>query len=177
MQKVRVEAAVRISGAVRRDQNVGSVEVGRAHGDQPELDRPMGQRARGGFCRGAGRGRLAEGSAPAAGTAALLRRVSRLCLRGEHRRMVVGGRLPLLKGDCAGRTGGEAVPKPVAVVLPEQAGFSVDHSDRSLVAGVGAKAAAVAFFLVNFDYFTDHVFILQKFIRLFWKEIVFLLLC
>ena len=42
------------------------------------------------------------------------------------------------------------------VCAPQQARFAVHHADSALVAGVGAQAAAVAFFFVDFDNFANH---------------------
>jgi hypothetical protein len=85
--------------------------------------------------------------------------------------VVVGRRFPFLEADGSGRTRGQAVAEAVAVVLADQPGFSVDHPDRALVAGLGAKSAAVAFLFVYFYYFTDHCrFLLDLLIRSYYND-------
>ena len=70
--------------------------------------------------------------------------------------LVIGGSLPLLERDSPGGAGGQTVPQPVAVIVPQEPGLAVHHADSSLVAGGGAQAAAVAFFLVDVDDFPFH---------------------
>ena len=75
---------------------------------------------------------------------------------GFDRLGVVGGGLPLHKSDGAGGADRQAVPQPIAVVVPHKLGFALHHGDGALVAGGGAQAAAVAFFLVDVDDFPFH---------------------
>jgi hypothetical protein len=70
--------------------------------------------------------------------------------------LIVGGSVTLFHGNGVGWAYGQAVPKPVAIVLAQERGLSVDHADRSLMTGAGAKAAAVALFFINMDNLTDH---------------------
>ena len=64
---------------------------------------------------------------------------------------------PLLKGDGAGGTGGEAIPQSIAVVLTDEAGFARLHHDGAFMAGLGTEAAAVALLFIDADDFANHV--------------------
>ena len=151
-----VEISMGKGGAVGRDEQMRAVKIGRVHRYQLQLYRPLAQFARH-LRRGRGYGLVPPGMLDrfdlAARTAAGQRlfRFHVFRLRGEHRRMVVGGSLPLLKGDRTRRTGGQAVPQAVAVVLPQEPCLPVHHADRALVAGVRAQSAAVAFLFVYRD--------------------------
>ena len=55
----------------------------------------------------------------------------------------------------------EARAEPVAEIFGEQLRLAVDDPDRAFGAGRDAQAAAVAFFLVDGDDFTDHFSLLK----------------
>ena len=74
-----------------------------------------------------------------------------LLLIRQYRLLVIGRRLALHKGDGTGGTGRKVVAQTVAVVVPHQFRFPVHHGDGSLVAGLGAGAAAVAFISIDFN--------------------------
>src|SRR5699024_2123127 len=119
--EVPVEGAVGVGGAVGGNEQVAPVEPGGVHRGQLDLHRPLPQLA--GNLPGGGGGalrRALDRPALAAGTAAGqgggLGRSGRL--GGQHGGVVVGGGLPFLEGDGPGGAGRQAVPKPVAVVLP-----------------------------------------------------------
>jgi hypothetical protein len=59
----------------------------------------------------------------------------------------------LLDGDCPLGTFANAGAEPVAIGLAHEPCFTVDDGNRALDASGGADAAAVAFFLVDLDYF------------------------
>ena len=142
-----MEVGIGEGRAVRRDQQLRPLEIRGPGGDQLDLHRPVGQLALRlpAGCRGGGLfvGQLADGRAGAAGMGPVPGGLSRL-----HRRLVIGGSLPLLKGNGPGGTGRQAVPQPVAVVLPHELSLAVHHVDGALVAGPGAGPAAVALVLV-----------------------------
>lgn len=77
-------------------------------------------------------------------------------LRGLDGGLVVGGGLALFKRDGPGVTGGQTVAQPVAVVLAHELGLAVYEVDRALVAGIHARAAAVALLFVNMNDLPDH---------------------
>ena len=77
-------------------------------------------------------------------------------LGGQHGSLVIGGRLPLLKGDGIGMTGGQAVAQTVAVMLVHQLRLAVHQTDGALVTGVDTGPAAVALLLVDMDDLADH---------------------
>ena len=84
----------------------------------------------------------------------------RLFLRGfrsQHSCLVVSRSFSLLKGNGVLRTGRQTIAQAVAVVLVEQLGFAVYHTDGPFVTGAGAEAAAAAFFFVDGDNSSDHV--------------------
>ena len=84
----------------------------------------------------------------------------RLFLRGfrsQHSCLVVSRSFSLLKGNGVLRTGRQTIAQAVAVVLVEQLGLAVYHTDGSFVTGAGAEAAAAAFFFVDGDDSSDHV--------------------
>ena len=95
------------------------VEIGGVHRRQLDLYRPLAQL---GGNDGPGRGGAllpVDGPGLAAGAAAGERGL--LLFPGQmglHRGLVVGGSLPLGKGDGPGGAGGQAVPQAVAVVVP-----------------------------------------------------------
>ena len=96
-------------------------------------------------------GRLGIQHPAAAAGAAGVSRCAGFCLVGQNGGLVIGRCLPLLEGDGPGGAGGQAVPQPVAVVLPGETGLAVDHLNGALVAGGSAGAAAVAFIFVDLD--------------------------
>ena len=139
-----MKGAVGVGGAVGSNEKITAVKVGRVNRSELDLNRPLAQFT-GDISSGGGGFRPADGPALTAGTAAGQGRVRGPGrLGGQDRRMVVGGGLTLLKGDGPGGAGGQAVPQPVAVVLPGETGLAVDHLNGALVAGGGAQAAAVA---------------------------------
>ncbi|MPM72098.1 hypothetical protein SDC9_119071 [bioreactor metagenome] len=73
-----------------------------------------------------------------------------------HRRFVICRRLALGKGNGPGGAGGQAVAKAVTIVVAQQFCLAVHHANGTLVAGGGTSPAAVAFFLVYFNDFTNH---------------------
>jgi hypothetical protein len=73
-----------------------------------------------------------------------------------HRLLVVCRGLAFLEADRPGRTGREAIPEPVAVVVPQKPRFPVDHTDRALVAGCRAESAPVAKAFVYLDNLSLH---------------------
>jgi hypothetical protein len=64
---------------------------------------------------------------------------------------------PFLKRDGAGGADGQAVAQAVAVILACELSPAVDEPDSSFVAGVDAKAAAIALFTVYFYNLSDHI--------------------
>ena len=70
--------------------------------------------------------------------------------------LIISRSLTLHKGDGAGGAGGQAVTQPIAVIVPHELCLAVRHGDSSLMAGLGAGAAAVAFFLINLDDPSNH---------------------
>ena len=74
---------------------------------------------------------------------------------------VIGGSLTLYKGDGTGGTGGQAVPQPIAVVVPQQLCLAVHHANGALVTGVCAHTAAIAFPFINLNDSSDHFKILH----------------
>ena len=70
--------------------------------------------------------------------------------------LVIGGGFPLLKADGPCGALGQAVAKAVAEVLPHQPGLAIHHVDGALMAGLGAKTAAIAFFFVYMNDLSNH---------------------
>ena len=64
--------------------------------------------------------------------------------------------LTFLKSYRTGRAGRQAIAQSVAIILPQQLRFAVDHTNGALVAGLGAQAATVALALVNVNDFPKH---------------------
>ena len=73
---------------------------------------------------------------------------------------IVGGGLPLHKGDRPGGTGGQAVAQAVAVIVPHQLRLAVHHGDGTLVTRLGAGTAAVALVPVDLNDSPYHIFVL-----------------
>ena len=155
-----MEGGVGVGRAVGSNEQLGPVKIRRPHRDQLDLHRPLGQPA---DRLGADGLRLpglrvpdASGLAPrtSAGQGSTLLPhlfLHLLLLIGQHRLLVIGGCLPLHKGDGPGGTGRQTVPQPVAVVVPHQLGLALYHGDGPLMTGLGAGAAAVAFLPVDFN--------------------------
>src|SRR5574344_1115599 len=74
-----------------------------------------------------------------------------------HGNFVVFLRFTFLKADRARRAGRQTISETVAVIVSEKLRFSVYHSDCPFVAGFCAQAAAVTFFLINSNNFSNHV--------------------
>ena len=150
-----MEVCVRVSGAVCRDEQACAVKIRRIHRHELDLHRPLAQLAR----HRNERDRLIDRGAfhtPCHAARASGVRL-RFCLHiGLHGGFVISGGFALDERDGAGRADRQAVAEAVAVVVAEQSGFAVHHADSALVAGVGAQAAAVAFFFVDFDNFANH---------------------
>ena len=77
-----------------------------------------------------------------------------------HRRLVVSGSFPLLKGDSTGRAARQAVAKAIAEILSYQLCLAVDDINGTFMAGGCTQAAAVAFFFVNMDDLPNHIYTL-----------------
>lgn len=52
--------------------------------------------------------------------------------------------------------GGETVAEAITIIVSKQNSLSVYNADGSLVAGIGAKTAAITFFLVYLNNSSDH---------------------
>jgi hypothetical protein len=61
------------------------------------------------------------------------------------------------EADRARRAGRQAVSETVTVIVSEELGFSIYHSNRPFVAGLCAQSTAVARLFVYFDDFPDHI--------------------
>src|SRR5699024_2983154 len=66
----------------------------------------------------------------------------------HNRLFIVRGCLSFFKGNGSGGTGRQTISQTVAVSFPEKFCLSLYHTDSALMAGVGAKTAAVTFFFV-----------------------------
>ena len=73
-----------------------------------------------------------------------------------HGLFVVRGGFTLGDRYCAGGTRGQAVAHAVAVVVLDESRLAVHHRDGSLMARLGAKAAAVALLCIYLDYLSLH---------------------
>ena len=146
-----MESRVGVGRAIGGDQQLGTVKVGGVGGHQLDLHRPLAQLAGRCFRRSSGGfGIGVQGLGHTAGAAA--EGVGRFMLLGSlHGGLVVGHGLALHKSDGPGGAVGQAVAKAVAVIVPHQMGFAVHHGNGTLMAGVGAGAAAVALGLINFN--------------------------
>ena len=80
-----------------------------------------------------------------------------LCfLRSQHSGFIVGGCLPLFKGNSIHGASRQAIAQTVAVVLPEQLCFAGYNANGTLVAGSGAQTAAVAFLFIDGNDSSDY---------------------
>ena len=156
-----VESGVGVGGAVGGDEEPRAVKIRGIHRHQLDLHRPLGKAARLLGLRRFHGGRLLTLNIPglAAGAAAgqghaLLPHFPLLIFHDSL--LVIGRRLPLHKGDGPGGAGGQTVSQPIAVIVPHELCLAVRHGDSSLMAGLGAGAAAVAFFLIDPDDPSNH---------------------
>ena len=71
-----------------------------------------------------------------------------------------GRGLPLLKSYSSCRTCRKTVAQTVAVIFTKQFCFTIYNSNCTFVAGAGTEPAAVAFFFIYMNDFSDHESIL-----------------
>ena len=161
-----MDIGVGVGGAVGGDQELRPVVKGSLCGKQLDLHGPLAQagdglhESHGSFCRrflaferhGHGAGAAAGGRRAALHA---LKQLFRLGAFDGH--LVVGRGLALLKGDGAGGAVWQTVAKAIAEVLTGEFGFAVDDVDGTLVTGLGAEPAAVAFVLVYVNDFSEHI--------------------
>ena len=156
-----VEVCIGVGGAVGGDEQLGPVEVGCVHRHQLDLAGPLTQLGcrdlRGHRCRGGFPVELAHRTARTTVECRLLGGSGGfLLLVFQHGLLIVGGSFPLGEGDGPGGTAGQAVAEAVAVVVPHQPGLAVHQANGPFVAGGDAGPAAVAFFFVYVNDFSDH---------------------
>ena len=157
-----MEVAVGIGRAVRRDEQVCPVKIRRVDRRKLDLNRPLAKLGGDDARRGGFRTRTAvhvELTDAAARTAARVLRLlflfARFHVPGDGG-FVIGRGLALLEGNRPGWAGGQAVAQPVAVIVADELGLAVDHRDGAFVAGVCARAAAVAQVFVDANNLTNH---------------------
>ena len=76
-------------------------------------------------------------------------RILLLCLHiGCNGSFIIGSSFTLYKLDGLHGAGGETVAEAITIIVSKQNSLSVYNADGSLVAGIGAKTAAITFFLV-----------------------------
>jgi len=130
-----VEVSVCECRTVGGNQKVGVVKVRGVHRHQLDLNRPLAQR-----------------------TLVIFSLVFKDCL------FVIVRRFPVFKGDRTGRTHWKAVAEAVAVIIPNQFCFSVDHLNGSFMTGRSAETASIALFLIYFYYLSYHSYFLLEFV-------------
>ena len=156
-----MEIAVGVSCAIRRDEQVCAVEIRRVDRRKLDLHRPLAQlgghsaRAWRGFAVAAVHVELADAAAGTAALVRLLRVLARFDVLSDGGFVVSGG-VALFDGNRPGRARGQAVAQPVAVIVADEPSLAVHHRDSAFVAGVGARAAAVAEFLIDMHNFANH---------------------
>ena len=141
-----------IGRTVRSDQQIRTVKIGGIHRDQLDLTGPLAQLGHRRFVRGGlllFRHKLPQ---PLPGASAGLFRL----LVGLHRLFIIGGSLPLHKGNGSGGTCRKAVAQAITVIVPHQLGLTVYHADGALMAGRSTGAAAIALFCINMNDPTNH---------------------
>ena len=82
----------------------------------------------------------------------LLRRDTRL-----YRRMIVGRRFPFNNLDGIGRAGRQTVTEPVTVIILHKPRLAINHLNGILMTGLGTKPAAITFFFIYMNNFTNHL--------------------
>ena len=163
-----MEIGVGVGCAVRCNQKLCSLKVGRMDRCQLDLHRPVAQAGnrlhRGRGCTFAVL-RLFQHPHPRAGAAALVE-VLHLLLQFLflfvflHRSLIISRGFPLLKGDGSGGAARQTISKAVAEIFPHQLCLAVDNVDGSLMAGSCTESTAVAFFFVNMDDLPNHIYFL-----------------
>jgi hypothetical protein len=73
-----------------------------------------------------------------------------------NRRLIKLLSIPLDDGDGILRAVAETGAETIAEIISREPGLAVDNSDGPFGAGRHAHSAAVAFFFVNLDNFSDH---------------------
>jgi hypothetical protein len=71
--------------------------------------------------------------------------------------LIISSSLALHKRNGSGGAGGQTVAQTVAVVIAEQSGFSVYHTDGTFVTGGSTGTASVAQALVNLNNSPYHI--------------------
>ena len=130
-----MEIAVGECSTVGCNQQISSVKIRGIHRNQLQLNGKIIQLA----------GYIADGRS---------RCFFLLCC--QNRGFIVGRSLPLFKGNCVHRAGGQAVTQTVAVVLPQELCLAIHNADGTFMAGAGTEAAAVASVFINGNDSSDH---------------------
>ena len=153
LHEIVMEITVGVGGAVGSDQQICAIEIGGTQRHQLDLHREVGQFTGDIHIRR----RSGMGNALAGRTGATAGKRRFLCfLRSQHSGFVVGGCLPLFKGNSIHGASRQAIAQTVAVVLPEQLCLASYNANGTLVAGIGAQTAAVALFFIDGNDSSDH---------------------
>ena len=156
-----MEIAVSICGTISRNEELRTVKVRGFDGCQFDLHRPLTQSGRHrnrscfffSFCchffLHFQQFALAAGAS--AGCFAFFRHI---CLYSPF---VISRRFPFHKCDSTCGTYRQAIPQTVTVVISEQCGFAVYHTNGAFVAGLRTQTTAVTFFFINLYNSTNHV--------------------
>ncbi|MPM96107.1 hypothetical protein SDC9_143264 [bioreactor metagenome] len=152
-----MKIAVGIRRAVGGDEQLCAVKVRGVNRSELNLNRPLVQAGRrfgdnrSFFCSYMPLDAAGMRTRAAAGKV-----LGRLGFVGFNGRFVVCGGFAFNERDRTGRTLRQAVAEPVAIIVAQQFSFAVDHADRSFMAGLGARAAAVALIFVYMNNLSDH---------------------
>ena len=163
--EILMEISIGISRAVRGNKEIRVVIVRCLLRYQFDLNRPLGKKSgtAGGLLRGlrclAALNGFCHGSRASAGESWLFGCgfSGFFCLGSFDGCLIVSRRFPFFKRNGIGRARRQAVPETVAVMFVNQFCLAIYHFDRTLVAGPGTKAAAVAEFFIDLDYFSKHL--------------------
>ena len=169
-----MEIAVCERRAIGGDEQVGAVEIRRAHGHQLDLQRPrrdfgrarrtVGRRRRGMLdrlrARAGASGRLTSRTqhlhARTGATTGRSNRRRDLRLVRQHGGLIVSSCFALHKRDGARGARRQAIAQAIAVIVAHKARLAIHQADSALVARLHADAASVARSFIDMDNTSNH---------------------
>ena len=157
-----MEGGVGICGAVCRNEQVHILKIRCIDRNELDLHRPLPQFRHHGRCAACLRlCRAAHNRLCLCARAAARQRfpvaLHLFLFVFQHGCLVIRRSFPLHKGDRPCGASGQAIAKPVTVIVAHELRFPTYHGDCAFMACCRACAAAVAFFFINLNDPANHI--------------------